>query len=79
MKWSPMTLLRLVRQRPLPASAHMRVIGGDEWAWRKGQRDGTILVDLENHLPIDLLADVKCVTIAQEDKFVGEVHPGKVL
>ncbi|WP_374229178.1 transposase family protein [Ktedonobacter sp. SOSP1-52] len=38
MMCSPATLLRLVRQAPLPSSSTVRVVGVDEWAWRKGQR-----------------------------------------
>ena len=34
-----------------------RVIGIDEWAWRKGQRYGTMICDLERRQVIDLLPD----------------------
>ena len=51
------TLLRLLRQRTLPAVPTPRVLGIDEWAWRRRQRYGTILVDLERHCPVDLLPD----------------------
>jgi transposase len=64
MKCSPTTVLRLVRQAPLPSSSHVRVVGVDEWAWRKGQRYGTILVDLEQHVPIDLLEDATAESFA---------------
>lgn len=42
----------------------MRVVGVDEWAWRKGQRYGTILVDLERRTPIDLLEDATAESFA---------------
>ena len=58
------TLLRLVRQAPLPSSKNVRVVGVDEWAWRKGQRYGTILVDLERRAPIDLLEDASAESFA---------------
>ena len=51
------TLIRLVRNAPEPGVATPRVIGVDEWAKRKGQSYGTILVDLEAHRPVDLLPD----------------------
>lgn len=63
MTCSPATLLRLVRSSPLPSSAHVRVVGVDEWAWRKGQHYGTILVDLEQQRPIDLLADATALVL----------------
>jgi|SRR5450756_1599677 len=51
-------LLRGLRQRtrPFPSSSP-RVLGIDDWAWRKGQRYGTILRHLERGEAIDLLPD----------------------
>jgi transposase len=39
------------------------VIGLDEWAWRKGHRYGTIICDLEQHRPLDLLPSRKAAEV----------------
>ncbi|MEX1663812.1 ISL3 family transposase, partial [Thioclava sp. 15-R06ZXC-3] len=41
-----------------------RVIGIDDWAWRKGQRYGTLICDLERRAVIDLLPDREPATVA---------------
>ncbi len=65
-------LLVLVRRvqlapRPLP-----RAIGVDEWAHRKGQTYGTIIVDLETGEPLDVLPERSAETLSHWLK----EHPG---
>ena len=47
------------KPRPTP-----RVLGIDDWAWRKGHRYGTILVDLECNEVVELLPDRKAETLS---------------
>jgi transposase len=42
---------------PLPQVGPVRVVGVDDWSWRRGKRFGSILVNLETHKIIDLLVD----------------------
>ena len=41
------TFLRSIRDATEATSSELRVIGIDDWAWRKGQRYGTLICDLE--------------------------------
>ncbi len=62
------TLLRHLRRMALAQkSAPMvpRVLGMDDWAWRKGQRYGTIVCDLERRRVVDLLPDRQSQTVTE--------------
>jgi transposase len=59
------TLLRLVRGLPLHLDYTPRVLGVDDWAIRKGQTYGTILVDLERHQVVDILPDRSAETLVE--------------
>ena len=48
------------------------MVGIDDWAWRKGHRYGTIVVDLERSCPIDVLEDRLAETVAAW----LQAHPG---
>jgi transposase len=69
---SPDTLLRRVKQAGAQSSGAPRLVGIDDWAWCKGQRYGTIVVDLETGDVVDLLPDRDAATVTAW----LEAHPG---
>ena len=61
--------------RNVPASQEsqpIRFLGVDDWAWRKRQSYGTILVDLERHRVADILPERSAESLASW----LEMHPG---
>jgi len=59
------TILRFMHILPLPPIVSPRIIGLDEWAWKRGQCYGAVVVDLERKKPLALLADRSQQTVTQ--------------
>jgi transposase len=60
---SSSTLLRQLMQLPAPVTRAVRVLGIDDFAWKKRFTYGTILVDLQRRKIIDVLPDRESATV----------------
>jgi transposase len=69
---SPDTLLRLIRAQPEEQAPTPRILGVDDFSFCKRKSYGTILIDLERRVPIDVLPDREATTF----KKWLENHPG---
>src|ERR1700733_4576130 len=71
------TILRRIKRRARAArhgEQRLRVVGVDDWAWKKGQTYGTILVDLERRTVADLLPQRSAEQLAEWLKQHPEVE-----
>ena len=57
-------MLRVVRRHAVRSATNPRVVGIDDWAWKRGHRYGTIICDLEQRRIIDILPDREAATVA---------------
>ena len=69
------TMLARIRDTPVSEPSdiqEIRVVGIDDWAYRRGSRYGTLICDLEHHRVIDVLPDRRVATVSEW----LERHPG---
>ena len=59
------TLVRSLHLLPASPVESVRVVGIDDFAWKKGKRYGTIILDLETHTILDLLPDREAVSVKE--------------
>jgi transposase len=62
---SASTILRLIIKCPIQAIAPPKIIGVDDWAFKKRFDYGTIIVDLEKNKVIDFLPDREAQTLTK--------------
>jgi transposase len=69
---SRLTVLRAVSAIPVPAVGTVRVLGIDDFAFKRGRRYGTLLCDQEQQRPVDLLPERSADAVAAW----LQAHPG---
>ena len=62
---SASTALRMINKVELPSTSEVRIIGIDDWAYRKGATYGSIIIDMEKGKVIDLLGDREAASMTK--------------
>ncbi|WP_237574275.1 MULTISPECIES: transposase [Burkholderiaceae] len=60
-------MLRLLKrngQKHVATTSNPAIVGVDDWAFKRGHRYGTLLVDIEQRRPLDRLPDRDATSVA---------------